>query len=230
MTRLSRVCVPSQPHHATQRGNGSTQTFFCDEDVNLYCNLLEKCCHEADVAIWAWMVMPNHVHLIIVPSDTDGLRRALAPVHARYARHIHARNNQTGHFWQGRFGCVAIDEPHLSAALRYIAYNPVRAGLVERPTDWRWSSVHAQLGLVIDDGITSTAPIRERFPDFAALLAQGEDIDASNRLRRAEAIGRPVGSPAFLAECERQLGRTLAPAKRGPKPGSHHKPRSESQT
>ena len=116
--------------------------------------------------------MPNHVHLILVPNDEDGLRRALSVVHRRYAGHVHARLKRTGHFWQGRFGCVAMDESHLGAALRYVALNPVRAGLAERATDWPWSSIHAHLGQ-IDDGITNRDPVLSRYPDFAALLAAG---------------------------------------------------------
>jgi len=71
--------------------------------------------------------------------DADGLRRALAPLHRRYAGVIHARRKRTGHFWQGRFGCVAMDEAHLAAALRYVSLNPVRARLVDRARAWRWS-------------------------------------------------------------------------------------------
>jgi putative transposase len=71
--------------------------------------------------------MPNHVHLIVNPSDPDGLRRALAQVRWRYAGHVHARRKKTGHFWQGRFGAVAMDEAHLAAALRYVAMNPAPA-------------------------------------------------------------------------------------------------------
>jgi len=76
--------------------------------------------------------MPNHVHLILVPPDPDALRRALAPLHRYYAGHVHARQKCCGHFWQGRFGCVAMDEDHLGAALRYVALNPVRARLCKR--------------------------------------------------------------------------------------------------
>jgi putative transposase len=104
--------------------------------------------------------MPNHVHLILTPADADGLRRALAPVHRRYAGTIHARLRRTGHFWQGRFGAVATDEAHLAVAVRYVALNPVRAGLVARAQDWRWSSVHAHLSAA-DDGITALAPVLE---------------------------------------------------------------------
>jgi putative transposase len=149
------------------------------------------------VAIWSWVLMPNHVHLVLVPRDEDGLRRALSAVHRRYAGHIHARLKRTGHFWQGRFGCVAMDEAHLGVALRYVALNPVRAGMVERATDWPWSSVHAQLGRR-DDGITCTDPVRAHHPDFAALLAAGEEEEMVLRLRQAERIGRPIGDAAFL--------------------------------
>ena len=79
--------------------------------------------------------MPNHFHLVLEPSDEDGLRRALSVVRGRYAGHIHAQLKRTGHFWQGRFGCVAMDETHLGAALRDVALNPVRAGMVERAAD-----------------------------------------------------------------------------------------------
>src|SRR3989454_1032246 len=118
--------------------------------------------------------MPNHVHLILVPSQADGLRRALAPVHRRYAGIIHARRKRTGHFWQGRFGCVAMDEEHLAAALRYVSLNPVRARLVDRARDWRWSSVRAHLG-GRDDGVTALAPVCERYPDFANFLSEETD-------------------------------------------------------
>jgi REP element-mobilizing transposase RayT len=105
----------------TQRGNGRATTFFNDEDCALYRDLLGRHCAAAGVEIWAWVLMPNHVHLILVPSDADGIRRALAAVHRRYAGHVHARLRRTGHFWQGRFGYVAMDEEHLGAALCYVA-------------------------------------------------------------------------------------------------------------
>src|SRR5258707_8605566 len=139
MTRLARVVIPDHPHHVTQRGNGRARTFFGDDDYALYRDLLAENCCAAGVEVWAWCLMPNHVHLILVPSDPDGLRRALARVHRGYAGIIQARRKRTGHFWQGRFGAVAMDEQHLAAALRYVALNPMRARLVERAQDWRWS-------------------------------------------------------------------------------------------
>lgn len=161
--------------------------------------------------------MPNHVHLILVPSDPDGLRRALARVHRVYAGTIQARRKRTGHFWQGRVGAVTMDEEHLAAALRYVSLNPVRARLVERAQDWRWSGTRAHLRGK-DDGITALAPIRERFPRFADLLDDEPDRDMFARLRAAESIGRPLGDERFLTRLERLTKRVLNPGKRGPKP------------
>ncbi len=214
MARLARAVFPGIPHHVTQRGNGRQQTFFSDRDYALYRDLLREHCAAAGVSVWAWCLMPNHTHLVVVPSDEDGLRRALARVHRVYAGRIHERLGRTGHFWQGRFGCVAMDDEHCQAALRYVAMNPVRAGLVTRASDWAWSSVRAQLGIE-HDLLTEVAAVRARAPDFEALLASAEDEEASMRLRRAESIGRPVGSAEFLRSLESSCGRGLIPAKRG---------------
>src|SRR5947209_4535382 len=198
MARLARVVVPGHPHHVTQRGNGRARTFFGEADYALYRDLLAANCAAAAVEVWAWCLMPNHVHLILVPSDPDGLRAALARVPRAYAGVIQARRKRTGHFWQGRFGAVAMDEAHLAAALRYVALNPVRARLVQRAQDWRWSSTRAQLRGK-SDGITALKPIRERFADFAALLEVDDDGEMAARLRAAETIGRPLGDNRFIA-------------------------------
>lgn len=111
-----------------------------------------------------------------------------------------------------------MDEAYLGAALRYVALNPVRARLTERAVDWPWSSVHVQLARVADDGLTASEPVLSRHPDFAELIAAGEDEALSQRLRRAVAIGRPVGGEAFIAGLERESGRSLKAAKRGSAP------------
>ncbi len=223
MARLPRLAIPGLPHHVTQRGNGRAQTFFDDADYALYRDLLAASCRAAQVEIWAWVLMPNHVHLILAPRDADGLRRALAPVHRRYAGHIHARHRRTGHFWQGRFGAVAMDEDHLGAALRYVALNPVRARLAPRAQDWRWSSVHSHLA-AREDGVTTIAPVLSRYPDFAAFIESGPDEAAFERLRCAESIGRPLGDERFISRLEAATRRTLKPGKRGPKPSRPDEP------
>jgi putative transposase len=217
MTRLARIVIPDLPHHVTQRGNGGQKVFFSAIDYASYRDLLSEAAREARVSVWAWCLMPNHVHLILAPASEDGLRRALARTHRAYAGMIQARRKKTGHFWQGRFGAVVMDEPHLAAAFRYVTLNPVRARLVPRAEDWPWSSARAHLGIG-DDPLTDIAPARSRFSRFADLLEADEDVSATSRLRAGESVGRPIGSEGFLAALEAKTGRRLRPRKRGPKP------------
>ena len=119
MARLSRLVVPGLPHHVTQRGNRRARTFFDDGDYVLYRDLLGDAARKAEAEIWAYCLMPNHVHIVIVPADEDGLRRTLADAHRRYRGYVNARLRVTGHLWQGRFGSVVMDEAHLGHAVRY---------------------------------------------------------------------------------------------------------------
>ena len=218
MARLPRLILPGIPHHVTQRGNRREQTFFEGGDYELYLDLLAEACGRAHVEIWGYCLMPNHVHIIAVPQDQDGLSRALRHVHRHYTGYINARQRWTGHLWQGRFSSVAMDEPHFVSALRYVSLNPVRARLVHRPEDWCWSSVRAHLA-ASDDAVVKVGPALDRVGDFAAFL--GEDFDEAlsyAALRKAESVGRPVGSPEWLADMEARTGRTLTAGTRGPKP------------
>ncbi len=119
--------------------------------------------------------------------------------------------------WQGRFGAVAMDEAHLINAVRYVSLNPVRARLVARGEDWPWSSVRAHLAGK-DDGVVTVAPVLDRVGPFQAFLDQPFDEGANfEALRRAETIGRPVGSADWIAAVEQQLRRPIARRKPGPR-------------
>ncbi len=162
--------------------------------------------------------MPNHVHLILVPDREEALGRALGETHRRYSSVINARLRVTGHLFQSRFGSVVMDEEHLMAAARYVALNPVRARLVERAQDWRWSSVRAHLS-GSDDELVSVAPLLDRSAGhFSDLIETAPSAEALSALRAAETIGRPLGSPAFLDHLAAVTGRNPRPKKRGPKP------------
>ena len=188
--------------------------FFSESDYAACRDWLAEAAHEARVAVWAWCLTPNHVHLILVPQDEDGLRRALARAHRRTAGFIHARRKRTGHFWQGRYGAAAMDEERLAAAYRDVNLNPVRTRLVKRAEDWRWSSARGLRGLA-EDGLTALARARQRFSRFADLMEGDEDAAATARLK-AETIGRPIGSASFLAALAAKTGRPLQALKRGP--------------
>jgi putative transposase len=217
VARIARVVVPGLPHHVTQRGNRREPVFFGARDYQLYRQLIAAAARRAGAEIWAYCLMPNHVHLIATPTDHDGLRATFAEAHRRYTGAINARFQWTGHPFQGRFGAVVMDEPHLLAATRYIALNPVAAGLVSRAEDWPWSSARAHLAGE-DDELATVAPLRALIPDFAALLTAPADPTTTARIERAPTIGRPLHAPEWITALERQLGRRLTPGKPGPKP------------
>jgi putative transposase len=218
MARLPRLVLPGYPYHVIQRGNRRQQTFFEDGDYALYRDLIGEAADRAGAEIWCYCLMPNHIHMIVVPSDEDGLRRTFADAHRRFTGFINARHRWTGHLWQGRYGAVVMDELHLAHAMRYVSLNPVRAGLVSRAQDWRWSSVRAHLAGA-DDALVRVAPAIERYGDFGQFLGSAEDYSGAWRaLRRSETTGRPLGDAVWLAALEEKTGRTLAPKKRGPKP------------
>jgi len=217
LARLRRLVIPGVPYHVTQRGNRRQQTLFEDGDYALYIDLLADAARRAGASVWAYCLMPNHVHLIVVPSDPDGLRRTFADGHRRYTGFINARHRWTGHLWQGRFGAVAMDDEHLVHAARYVAMNPVRARLCERACDWSWSSARAHCAGK-DDALVTVAPLLERVGDFEAFLGMEEDQQATRALRIAETTGRPLGAAAWIEQLEQATGRSLARRKPGPKP------------
>lgn len=218
MARLPRIVLPGIPHHVTQRGNRRGRTFFEDGDYELYLDLLSDAARRNGVEIWSYCLMPNHVHIIVVPSNEDGLSRTFRYVHRHYTGYINARLRLTGHLWQGRFSSVAMDEANFFSALRYVALNPVRARLAARAEDWRWSSTTALLAGE-DSDFVKVAPALERVGHFALFLAEDFNEQLSYvALRKAEAVGRPVGSKAWLSEMEARTGKAIIPARRGPAP------------
>ncbi len=217
MARLARVVIPGQPHHVTQRGNRREPVFFQDDDYRAYLALVGAAARRSGTDVWAYCLMPNHVHFIMVPSHADGLRATFAEAHRRYTGRINARLRQTGHLWQGRFASAAMDEAHLVAAARYVARNPVRAGLAGHAAGWPWSSIHAHLA-GRDDGLVTVKPLLDRVGDMAAFVEQPDEAAAVAALRRSYATGRPVGAEDWIAALEAATARALLPRKRGPKP------------
>jgi len=131
MTRIARVVAPGVGHHITQRGNRRQRTFFDDEDYATYLRLMAASCAEHRVAIRAWCLMPNHVHLVAVPATAERLAPAVGRAHWRYTRAINFREGWRGYLWQGRFASCPMDAAHTLAAARYIERNPVRTAIAD---------------------------------------------------------------------------------------------------
>ncbi len=177
---------------------------------------LAKSKAKAGVSIWAYCLMPNHVHLVAVPQYEDSLARLFGEAHRKYTRRINKRENWCGHLWQERFHSCPMDEEHLLAAVRYVEQNPVRAGLSDTPTGWRWSSVHAHLrrenDLLVDVG--PLLQLVDSWDSYVSVPATAAHVDM---LRKYSRTGRPIGNDDFIARLERATGRTLRKQKTGPK-------------
>jgi putative transposase len=220
MARIARVVAPGVPHHITQRGNRRQQTFFCDEDYEAYVELVAEWCDKLGVEVWAYCLMPNHVHLVAVPENEDGLRRAIGEAHRRYTRMVNFRERWRGHLWQDRFASFPMDEAHTYECGRYVELNPVRAGLAEGAEGWKWSSARAHLSGK-DDELVKVRPLLEMVGEWGEYLSSGMDGEAAEALRRHERTGRPLGDDRFVEGLEKRLGRSLRRQRPGPKPRRH---------
>jgi len=209
MARLARVVIPLTPHHVTQRGNRRQQTFFSDADYLAYRRLAAESFRQAGVEVWAYCLMPNHVHLIATPSRPEALAEAVGAAHLRYTRQVNRREEWSGYLWQGRFASFPMDEDYLVTCARYVGLNPVRAGLTARAIDWPWSSVRAHVEGRPDPLLTAR-PLIDR---LGGALADFFDLDvaeeARRNLRRASTTGRPIGAAEWIKALEAETGRSL---------------------
>jgi putative transposase len=223
MARLARLVVPDLPHHVTQRGARRMQVFFSHGDYRAYLRLLARQAARHDVAIWAYCLMPNHVHLIAVPTTNDGLARSLAEAHRRYAYRVNRRSGWTGHLWQQRFFSFPMEEARAVNAIRYVLLNPVRAGLAATAGDWPYSSARSQIAGRPDDLVEIQA-IPHLVPDWGVFLSGDVEFIETDEMRRQTRSGLPLGSDRFVDDLERVTGRRLRPLRRGRKPSSDSRP------
>ncbi|MCG8369049.1 MAG: transposase [Proteobacteria bacterium] len=217
MPRLARVVVPDYPHHVTQRGSRKQRTFYRRSDYRAYLRMIAERKSDVGVVIWAYCLMPNHVHFVATPATEYGFARLFHNVHRRYARRINVREGWRGHLWQERFFSVPMDEEHLLAAVRYVELNPVRARLCEDPADWPWSSVHAHQRSE-DDQIVTVAPMMQRVSDWDAYLSTIDSAETTESIRKHTCTGRPLGDDSFVDRMELLTGRRLKKRRPGPAP------------
>ncbi len=219
MARLARVVLPGYPHHIIQRGNRRQDVFFQENDYEYYLELLKEWCDSEGIGIWAYCLMTNHVHLIVVPKRKSNLGKAIGETHRRYTRMINFQEGWRGYLWQGRFASYPLDKDWLLKAVAYVELNPVKAGIVKKAWNYRWSSVHAHLSGIDKQGVIQPKGLHALTGDWKDYLRQ-EGKHRHIEFERHERTGRPLGKDKFIEKAERLLGRELKKKKPGPKTGN----------
>ena len=199
MPRSARFVAPGVAHHITQRGVDRQLVFRTRMDRLVYLGLLRDQARLADLPIWAYCLMGNHIHLIAVPSEGAQLAEVMQRVHGRYAQYFNARRARCGHLWQNRFSSCALGPAHLWTALRYVEFNPVRANMVRRAEDYEWSSARAHLAGQDPQRLLDMDFWRREggVSNWVRLLNQGEEESQCRDLRRATYAGQPFGDEEF---------------------------------
>ncbi len=215
MPRVARVSVPDCPYHVTHRGSRGQAVFLEPGDEARYLRLLNEYGAAHGLEVWAYCLMTNHVHLVAVGRNSDSLSKTVGLAHRVYSGRLNRERSWTGHLWGNRFFSTPLDERHLWAAARYVELNPVRAGLVRDPLDYRWSSAGANAGQRPDPVLARSRPFPGPMRDWREWLLEGLEDASVAEIRRATRTGRPCGSAEFRRLVENRLGRALEPGRRG---------------
>ena len=225
MARLPRVCLPGIPLHLIQRGNNRQACFVSQEDCAAYASWLQEYAARFMVEIHAWVFMTNHVHLLVTPATANGVSKMMQALSQRYVRYFNYTYQRSGTLWEGRYkSCVVDAENYLLICQKYIELNPVRAGIVDSPADYYWSSYQTN-GLGRTSAICTPHPIylslgvntAARLQAYRELFKAQIDDDVP-LIRVATNKGLAIGNDRFKKEVELLSGRRVTEKKRGPKP------------
>jgi putative transposase len=224
MPRIARVVLPGHPHHIVQRGHNRQMVFAHADDFARYLDDLRELKNVFDVKVFAFCLMTNHVHLLLAPSSTEGLAKLMKTLAARMTRYRNKLEGRSGTLWESRYkSSVVQSDRYLLACCRYIELNPVRAGMVERVEDYRWSSFGLRFTTSAQDdwldvhycyeslGLTQLGRQQAYRAFFEAPAADGELKLIRDALQR----GQLTGGRQFAEDVERVLGRRIEYRGRG---------------
>lgn len=225
MARLPRICPPGIAQHIIQRGNNRQPCFANLHDYAAYAKWLHEASQKYEVDVHAWVFMTNHVHLLVTPHDSDSVSRMMQTVGRRYVRYFNQAYQRTGTLWEGRFkSCLVDTEDYLLSCQRYIEMNPVRAGMVDDPADYHWSSYQANaLGIpsrlcvphATYLSLAGSEPDRQSA--YRGLFIKPLDDRLIDEIRGSVNRGLALGNERFKRELEELTGRRVTPLKPGPK-------------
>lgn len=223
MARLPRLTVPGYPHHVIQRGNNRQPIVVDDSDRQLLMALVFEHARAHQVAVHAWVLMDNHFHLLLTPVTAEGVPRMMQAVGRAYVRRFNNRHGRTGTLWEGRYKSTLVQtERYLLACMAYIELNPVRAGLVNDPREYPWSSHRHHIGQQADRHL-SPHPVYwalgntpfAREASYGELVRAGLAADQQRRIVDATVHGWALGDDDFARHLQRQTERRVVRAARG---------------
>ncbi len=223
MPRLPRYVLPGQPQHVIQRGNNRCPIFIADEDYGCFRHYLAEACLRHGCQIHAYVLMTNHIHLLITPDKADSISKVMQSVGRRYVQYFNFTYQRTGTLWEGRYKATLIDtENYLLTCARYIELNPVRANMVSHPGEYRWSSYRANATGMQDNLVNPHTlyqalgkTLSERQANYRALFKVHIDDIALKEIRTATQKGWALGNDRFKDEIEVHLKRRTRPLARG---------------
>lgn len=229
MPRKPRMYLPGVPAHLVQRGNNHGACFFGDEDYRHYLEKLGEGLRRFGVALHAYVLMTNHVHLLVTPRDSEGASRLMQHLGRHYVLYVNRNYRRTGTLWEGRHKASLVQaDAYLLACMRYIELNPVTAGMVAKPDLYGWSSYRANAcgesnrlltshGIYLGLGTSAT----DRQAAYRGLFHSQLSTEAAQQIRNCLDYNRPLGNDRFRQEIEQVLGRKIGMQRRGrPAPGT----------
>ncbi len=223
MPRRARLSLPGVPLHVIQRGNNRQACFFAEEDFRFYLDSLGVCAAKTRCRVHAYVLMTNHVHLLLSSDEPNGAGALMKALGQRYVQYVNRTYRRSGTLWEGRFrSCLTQEESYLLSCMRYIEMNPVRAGMVAHPGEYRWSSYRANAQGETDQLIAPHAVYDALGPDAASragayreLFRYGLDPGLVDEIRKATNGNFALGDTRFTADIEAAIGRRVVPGKSG---------------
>jgi putative transposase len=211
MPRIARIIGVGYPHHIVQRGNNREKVFLDRGDYERYLSFLSKYSEEKEAAVLAYCLMPNHIHLLVRPSEVEALPKMMQGITLCYSKYFNGENGRTGRLWECRYHSTVVDgDSYLWTVSKYIENNPVRAGIVKRPEDYPYSSAKAHLLGRKDPLLKELLFDKSELDEYRRFIRSEEDKKIIDEIRKQTRLGKPLGDGGFLKTLSENLGRSLS--------------------
>jgi putative transposase len=211
MPRIPRIVGVGHPHHIIQRVNNRENIFLNYKDYEKYLSFLSRYSEEKGAAVFAYCLMPNHVHLLVTPSGEEVLAKMMQGVTLCYTQYFNREKGRTGRLWECRYHSTVIDaERYLWAVSRYIENNPVRAGIVKKPEDYPYSSAKAHILGRRSNLLKESLFDKSELSEYRRFMKLEEDKKILEEIRRQTKLGKPLGDAGFLDSLSEKLSCRLS--------------------